>query len=481
MSAPLQPVKLLLGAIGGQGGGLLGDWIDLAAHHAGFPCQTTSTPGVAQRTGATIYYVELFPDRAPAGEPVFCLYPTPGDIDLVATLEPLEAGRALDRGFVTARTTLISPVDRIYSTAEKVIAGDGRVDLAALFARLRAAAGQALLFDGGGLGLSLNAALLGAVAASGVLPLDADDFRHAIETRGLAVRENLAGFETGLGLTDSASVAPETPHFEPPPAVLATAVAALPAPLQPLAGHAVARLVDYQGLAYARHYLERLGSVLASEPAAGGEGLALTRQVARRLGAWMGYEDVIRIAQLKTRPGRLARIRREVGAANGDGFVLYEYLRPGRAEIAALLPAPLAAWLMRGAHRGPGPDGRGLKLRTSSPWGFGLLRLLAALRPLRPRGAGFAAEQASIERWLAAVRLTATRDYHLACALAELAFLARGYGEVRRRDLARLEGLLDDWPEQLDADPDAAAARLHALLATARTDPDLEHSTEQNR
>ena len=60
MNVP-RPVTLLLLALGGEGGGVLHDWIVDAAIEAGYPVQATSIPGVAQRTGATSYYIELLP------------------------------------------------------------------------------------------------------------------------------------------------------------------------------------------------------------------------------------------------------------------------------------------------------------------------------------------------------------------------------------------------------------------------------------
>jgi indolepyruvate ferredoxin oxidoreductase beta subunit len=45
-------------AMGGEGGGVLADWIGRSGGARGWTAQTTSVPGVAQRTGATIYYVE---------------------------------------------------------------------------------------------------------------------------------------------------------------------------------------------------------------------------------------------------------------------------------------------------------------------------------------------------------------------------------------------------------------------------------------
>ena len=186
----------------------------------------------------------------------------------------------------------------------------------------------------------------------------------------------------------------------------------------------------------------------------------------------MSYEDIIRVAQLKSRPGRLKQARAASGAADGDSFALYDHLRPGRAEVAALLPPAVARLLTRGRSRRAGAAGRPMRLRTSSPWGYGLLRLLGRLRPLRRRGAGFIDEQARIERWLDAVRATAGSDRPLAIELAGAAFLARGYGETRRRDLGQLVALLDDWNERLARDPQDAAAALRSMVAGARTDPD---------
>src|SRR5690606_10813274 len=54
-----RPLTLVFAALGGEGGGLLTDWITDACTRAGVLIQTTSIPGVAQRTGATTYYIEM--------------------------------------------------------------------------------------------------------------------------------------------------------------------------------------------------------------------------------------------------------------------------------------------------------------------------------------------------------------------------------------------------------------------------------------
>ena len=117
-------IKLAVLAVGGQGGGVLSDWITATAEANGWRAQSTSVPGVAQRTGATVYYIEMVPDEG--RQPVFSLMPTPGDVDIVVAAELMEAGRAIQRGFVTAdRTTLITSTHRALALIEKAEPGDG--------------------------------------------------------------------------------------------------------------------------------------------------------------------------------------------------------------------------------------------------------------------------------------------------------------------------------------------------------------------
>jgi indolepyruvate ferredoxin oxidoreductase, beta subunit len=127
----VRPISIAILAMGGEGGGVLADWIVAMAEAGGYLAQLTSIPGVAQRTGATIYYLELFPkalcfhDR----EPVMALMPMPGEVDIVVASELMEAGRAIQRGLVTPeRTTLLTSTNRVFSMTEKTALTDGRVD-----------------------------------------------------------------------------------------------------------------------------------------------------------------------------------------------------------------------------------------------------------------------------------------------------------------------------------------------------------------
>lgn len=475
-----RPLTLIIGALGGQGGGILAEWLAEAAHAAGFPAQVTSTPGVAQRTGATTYYVELFPERTPQSGPVFSLFPCAGDVDMVVALEPMEAARALSLGFVTERTTVVTARARVYAIGEKIVAGDGTADGAAAIEALKRAAHRVLALDvaaiAGAAAHPANAVVFGAIAGAGVLPLTPEHCRAAIETVGVAVAANRAGFAAGW----DAALAPAPPApaqpatvFDRPPAAFAAVVAGLPPEVRLLAGHALARLADYQNDDYASLYMSRLGDVVAADRAAGGAAreFALSRAVAQRLAAWMAFEDVIRVAQLKTRPGRLDRIRAEMGAGPDEPVRVIDHLSPGRAELADLLP-PFLARLIAPAHGdAPGP-GLSMRLVTSSPMGFAALKLLAALKSGRPWTSRYAREQESIERWLTAIKAAATRgDYDLVCRIAGLAAWTRGYGRIRALGEARLTNVLAGLPARLAEDAAAVAAQVDAALAEARVAP----------
>jgi indolepyruvate ferredoxin oxidoreductase, beta subunit len=464
-------ICVLIGALGGQGGGVLTDWLVEAAREAGYPAQATSIPGVAQRTGATTYYFEIFPEREPSDPPVFCHYPDAGDLDLMVALEPMEAGRAMNRGFVTKDTVVVTSIDRLFGITERMQAGDGRADLGHVLDALNKVAKKVICVSGRSDG-QLNAIVFGAIAGSGVLPITEEHCRAAIQATGVAVGSNLAGFEQGLGFAQSpAAVISERLVYDPPPAGFEREIDSFPEQLRPLVGHSVARLVDYHDCEYARRYLARLRRVVDADRTAGGEasGCRMSAIAAARLAAWMSYEDIPRVAQLKTRPGRLARIRSEVSARPGEPVDLIDYLKPSRDEFLDIVPRGLT-WLVPAIGRLE--RGFSIHLRTSSPWGYGMFRLLAKLRRLRPMTARFAREQEAIDTWLAAVVAAAGKDYDLACMAAELAIWSRGYGKVRERGLAEIESALQDWPRRLQRDPGALKAELERSLYVARHDPD---------
>jgi indolepyruvate ferredoxin oxidoreductase beta subunit len=241
---------------------------------------------------------------------------------------------------------------------------------------------------------------------------------------------------------------PAPPPLTQPPAD--SGVAAFPPPVRETVALGWTRLRDYQDVDYARLYLRRLARVLAAESgsAAGQRGeFAVTRETARVLALWMAFDDIVRVADLKCRAGRFARVRREVAAKDGDIVRIVDYFRPGMAEFSGLLPAFLArrmlAWDRRRQARGKPAFSFALHLRTDSVHGYAVLRTLAGLRGLRRHGARYAQEQSLIECWLGAVETAVRSDWTLGHEVALCGRLIKGYGATNDRSKGNLRHILD--------------------------------------
>jgi indolepyruvate ferredoxin oxidoreductase beta subunit len=452
-------LSLLVPAVGGQGGGVLSEWVVDAALLHGFPVHGTSIPGVAQRTGSTTYYVELYTERGSA-EPAFSLYPVPGALDVLLAPELLEVGRMIEGGFVSpTRTTVIASTHRLLSIHEKIATGRAIYPQEGLRRAAEAAAQRLIAFDALALarehGTEANAVLLGALAAAGVLPVSEDAFRKAIEHKGVAVESNLAGFDLGLRLVQESSAGRLA--VEPPPLDTALAleasiaelppdirdrVQAMPREIREVVFRGVLRLVDYQDASYALEYLERLRPLVPGEAATEVQ-LELARTVGRYLALWMSYEDAVRVAELKTRASRFERIRVEARAGRAE-IVVTDYLKPDLDEIFGVLPDRLVRPLARWAER-RWPHGRptvGQHVRTTTVSGFLRVWLLARLKRVRRISYRAREEHARIERWLAAVRSCVALDPRLAVEMARAGRIVKGYGDVRRRMVALHEQLV---------------------------------------
>ena len=474
-----RPITILVAALGGEGGGVLTQWIVEAALHAGYPVQSTSIPGVAQRTGATTYYVEIFPvpqaaldARRPALRPVLNLAPVAGRIDLLIASELLEAVRATQSGYVDrARTTVIASTSRALTNREKGAMGDGREDdgrlLDVLVEHSRRHVGFDMNAEARDARTVISAVMFGAVAGSGLLPFDRSHCEAAITASGKGVDASLDGFERGFGHArarpDLADVA-RAQHGRPVPASSEWPVAACE-----MIDHGVARLVDYQDRRYADLYLERLRPVRDLEHRAdptGVHGDALTRETARFLALWMAFDDVVRVADLKTRTDRYARIRTEVGARDDELVTVHDYFKPRLAEVAGALPPALSARLARwdATRRRQGKKALAfpLKLRSDSRLGHLALRAVASMRRWRPASQRYATEQAVIERWLRAIERLATLGWAPAHAVALCGRLIKGYGDTHARGHENLARILDTLTE------DATVARFTSQAGGAQ-------------
>lgn len=482
-----RPLTVAILALGGQGGGVLTKWLVDIAQSNGYLAQSTYVAGVAQRTGATVYCVELFPQSQVAAngrEPVFTTYPVPGDVDLVVVGEFAETGRAIQKGFVTPNiTTLIASTHRVYSVTEKSAMGDGIIDQAPVVEAARKAARKFIAFDmeecADRTRSVISAVLLGSIAASRALPFERAAFEAVIRQTGKAVDANLAGFNAGFeqGSQTVAVVgtvagpakktlampAAKGPNGE---ALLARIRNELPEALQAIAAHGALRALEYQDATYAALYLQRLLGVIAREqslPANSGD-FAVSYEVARQLALQMCYEDTIRVAEIKTSGQRMQGVRKHLNVSQQQPTHVVEYFHPRFEELCDTLPRALGGWLLHsaGARRLTAPLlGKGRNITTTSIFGYLQLATLAKLKRWRRGTYRFATQTRLIEDWLARIHAAASPDYAL--AIAQCIGMVKGYGDTYERGLHRYQQILAAV-EKAPAD-DAAALTLRLSQA----------------
>ena len=324
------PFKLAIAALGGQGGAVLTGWLVEIAEANAYLVQTTSVPGVAQRTGATLYYLEFFARKsvtADGREPVMALMPVAGDVDCVVAAELVEAGRSMARGLVTPeRTTLIASSHREFTIGERSAMGHAAATEDELVEIARAQARKFILFDMAAMAAKhesvISAVLLGAIAGSAVLPFHKEAFEAAIRAGGLAVRpisplskmptirrrrERLASphrwhpknsrLISPPGAHARATGPARTRQRQLPPAVQPPG-ARRRAPPDRLPGSGIRPIISTK--------IERVAQLAMPHSAATGDA-SLTAASARSLALWMSFEDTIRVADLKTRAARSAR------------------------------------------------------------------------------------------------------------------------------------------------------------------------------
>ena len=249
--------------------------------------------------------------------------------------------------------------------------------------------------------------------------------------------------------------------------------------LTAIVGEGVARLVDYQDARYAGEFLDRLDGILALDgPEKSNRGpWLLTGEVARYLAVWMAFEDVIRVADLKTRAARMHRVREEVRAKSDEPVEIIDFLKPGIEEFTAIMPRALGRPIMRWA------EGRksaqrfhiGMHIKTTSISGFLLMWALGRMRWLRRGSLRFHDENALQMRWLEAVKRAAARDYGLAVEVAECARLIKGYGSTYERGRGNFLRIFEEVVEPALAANGAAAddaTAVSEVREAALADPD---------
>lgn len=444
-------ISIAIAALGGQGGGVLSNWIVDLAEENGYLAQSTAIAGVAQRTGTTIYSIELFPIsliEKEGKEPILALMPVAGDVDICIAAELMEAGRAVNRGIVTPdKTTLIASDHRIYAISEKEAVADGRLDSDQVQEQLKTAAKKLVLFDMDDAVLKsssvISSVLFGALAGSGSLPFDKKFYEQTIQKSGRAVETNLVGFNLGFdnaknktGFDKSMScgqleVASSSPMLE--------RINTFPEEARSIITYGVHRLVDYQDGNYATLYLDRLDGLDKSITP------ETLKEIARYLALWMGYEDVIRVADLKVRGERSEKISSEVRATEGQIWYAHDYFHPRYEEFIDIMPKSIGQ-MMNGSSffkKILSPFfSKGRIIRPKTVLGHILLKIVASFRIIRKATLRYHVENKRILSWLSLVNECVEINPDLAYEVALCPRLIKGYGSTHERGVNRFSRIM---------------------------------------
>jgi indolepyruvate ferredoxin oxidoreductase beta subunit len=461
-----RPICVAIMAMGGQGGGVLSDWIVSLAESAGWVAQSTSVPGVAQRTGATIYYVEII--RARAGlRPILSMLPVPGHVDVVIAAEMMEAGRAIQRGLVSPdRTVLIASSHRSLSVPEKAKPGDGTVDPGPVATAAKGVSKRFVCADMQALaeraGSVISATLFGALAGSAALPFGRPEFEATIRASGVAVEASLRAFNAGFDAIDAAPPGPVEPVVKPPAIIGGTAtqraelaralarIDAMPEAARAMLRAGLARVVDFLDVAYGHDYLDRVA--VFADP-------VLLTEAAKQVAVALSYDDVVRVADLKTRASRFERVRREVLARDEQVVATTEFMHPRAEEIMSIMPRGLGLAFERSEKLRALLRflfDRGRRVRTTSLVGFVPLWVIAGLRPYRRALLRHGREMAHVDAWLELVAKYTATDPALALELLKCRRLVKGYSDTHARGLSKFDRVVGATP-QLAGRADAAA------------------------
>jgi indolepyruvate ferredoxin oxidoreductase beta subunit len=297
----------------------------------------------------------------------------------------------------------------------------------------------------------ISATMFGALAGAEVLPFPRSAFEAAITAGGKGVSASLSAFAEGYAAVNAPPPPPVTATPAPIPsrtghqaldALVDRVSAEFPTSAQAMLMHGIRRLVDFQDVAYAHAYLDRGAGFCAIDDALG---VAAAKYIA----VAMAYDDVIRVADLKTRTTRFTRVRQEMGAAPDQILTTTEFMHPRAEEVVGMLPAALGRWIMARPKLFGALDrlvSRPRRVQTGTIRWFLVLYAVSGLRPIRRKTLRFAQEEAGIAAWLALAEKTAHENIPLAVEILSARRLVKGYSDTHVRGNSKFGRVLSAVP-----------------------------------
>lgn len=446
-------LSILITALGGEGGGTLMNWILECARSQKLFVQGTSVPGVAQRTGSTSYYIEICDKNFDnEKEPILSLYPKPGRVDIVIASELLEAARVLERGYINPdSTTLITSSSRIYTNLEKSHLADGRFSQEKILNTCKKMSKNFICLDLNTMAVDhstiVSATMFGALAGSGVLPWKKTICENIFQDN-IFGKNSLSGFNFAYEQVKANSKYITTSKINKQlkeDNSIKIIDDSISNEFSNIINIGKERCIDYQNNKYSEVYIERVKKILSVINKEDPKVLSIAENIVRRLALWMTYEDIPRVAQLKIKPDRFKKIKKEINIKSNQILLIQDIFKPGLNEIAAMLPNKIGRWFIKNKKlmiRFP-LIGKGMKINSLSISGFILLKFLSSFRYIRPISLRYKEEQNNIDIWIDNLVLSLNKSLSFTEGLADMPQILKGYGDTWDRGLKKYNKIND--------------------------------------
>ena len=316
------PFRVYIPGVGGTGVITLNAMLAVAAHSDGLEALTYDQTGAAQKWGAVLSSLTLLPTAGLGASSRVGR----GQADLYLALDNISAvsdgniDRASPERTAVVLNTDVFPTGAIVRNPQSSVSVPGITQtLAARALTVHTVPARTIaekLFDDW---MLTNIVALGAAFQSGLVPISAASIEAAIELNGVAVERNRKAFRYGrLWVADpervEAMISPPIPSAEEEIATRASdlgrrgaAYTQLLSPtleldeeLRRVVAIRTARLIDYQGVAYASRYVDLLMATVNAEQGVAPGRHDLANAVAHYLYKVMAYKDEYEVARLLT-------------------------------------------------------------------------------------------------------------------------------------------------------------------------------------
>jgi len=419
-----RPYSIFVAGVGGTGVVTIGSLIGMAAHLEGKGCSIVDMAGLAQKGGAVVSHIRM--SKSP--EEIYATRVNRGGANLLlgADLVVVAGSEGLDKiskgntrvvvnthesitGHFTQNSDFIFPAAAMKENLMKA-AGKGQVDFVEASDLAKALLGDTM---------TTNLFLVGYAFQKGYIPVSSEAIIEAIHLNNVAVSLNIHAFQWGrltaangeaVKMAAQKEVSMDRDHI-----------------LSETLAQKIQRrydfLIGYQNKAYADRYLSFVQNVIREEKRLGLKGLGET--VAQSYYRVLAIKDEYEVARLYT---------------NGDFMRRLTQQFEGKFKLQFHLAPPLFAQR--------DPYTKELKKTTYGPWIFQVFKILAKGKWLRGTIFdifGYTSERrqeqkilSDFEKTIEKLLLKLThKNYDIACQIAELPQMIRGFGHVKEYNLKK--------------------------------------------